>query len=90
MVMIFYKIDHVEGASADGSYIKSNVQKHFNEKLGVSEITEWFPFQWDIPHRVNLYDEKAQNHSNIWKRTLSECQSITKLFRWGKEYQGLF
>ena len=27
--------------------------------------------------------------SKVWKKTLDEVQSITKLFRWGKEHQGL-
>ena len=84
-----YSSDQVEAGAADGAYIKSNVQIYFNRHLGVPDDCSWFPFQWDIPHRINKCDEKAQKFSKLWSTTLDECQNITKLFRWGKEHQGL-
>ena len=85
----YYDSTQVEGAAADGAYIKSSVHKALNKELGVPEEASWFPFQWDVPHRINLCDEKAKKENLSWSKTLNDCQSITKLFRWGKEHQGL-
>ena len=55
-----YSADQVVAGEADGAYIKSNIQLYFNRHLDVPDDCSWFPFQWDIPHRINKYDEKAQ------------------------------
>ena len=47
-----YSADQVEAGAADGAYIKSNVQLYFNRHLDVPDDCSWFPFQWDIPHRI--------------------------------------
>ena len=60
-----------------------------NRELEIDEDCQWIPFQWDIPHQVDLCDGKAMDMSEKWETALRDAQLVTKIFTHGKEHQGL-
>ena len=86
---LLYDPCQVEGAAADGAYIKANVHCYFNSELEVAEGSTWIPFQWDVPHQVDLCDGKSMDQVDKWQKTLRDAQTVTKVFTHGKEHQGL-
>lgn len=84
-----YDSSQVKGCAADGAYIKANVHSLMNSELDIREDSEWIPFQWDIPHHVDLCDGKAMDVIDPWQTALRNAQLVTKIFTHGKEHQGL-
>ena len=83
-----YDVSQVEAGAADGAYIKSNVHEFHNTTLKLPGDSEWVPFQWDLPHQIDLCDGKAMaiRVNERWSTTLKDAQTVTKLFTFGKEH----
>ena len=81
-----YDPSQVEGCAADGAYIKADVHDLMNRELETNEDSQWIPFQWEIPHQVDVCDGKVMDIIEKWQIALKELG--TKIFKTGGGNQG--
>lgn len=78
------------GGAFDGEYFNLKVPQHLlHSALVDDDIEEWFSFQWDLAHILELAEHDARkNHKtkNIQK-AIDIIGGVSKIFSYGKSYR---
>lgn len=80
----------VVGGAFDGEYFNLNVPKHFMDSELVSEdAREWYSFQWDPAHIIELAEADARKVSSSVQSSFDTISSVSKNFSHGKSFRQL-
>ena len=87
----YYDPEQVENGSADGAYAKiESTRSLYQASLGIPPESDWILLQHDYAHIINLADEVARTKVPIIETHFKVGQTMTKKFRWGKNYHEAF
>ena len=79
-----YLAKFMSGLAMDGQYTSLNVGTHASKKLDQNVNLSWDPM-----HRIQLAHDDAGNlvSGNFIEKTVDLITSVTKLFKWGQNYE---
>lgn len=80
------------GGAFDGEYVHLGVGSHLLDSLLVPknpDDRDWYTFQWDPAHIVELAEADAKNKDKDVQDTLGIISKVSKSFSYGKSYRML-